>query len=478
MYYEEEEDRVRTMLCGIPLSAEKLRMSDKKLGSEWWGTSYFFMTHLIAKHFTKNEKIDFNSLHLTAKNYGIDLWTNRDHLKRKLNDFVKAFHKTGLGNVHVTKDYALKIDGIIGRQEFRNFAVKEYEFSMGKGLVRYYPNIGIWGLRNMSNFAERILWHYIMRLFDCPRIYDSPTQDNELVALYTDLVETMQKKDLEFHGEHPWDDISPHALHLLRGWERHLISKEILKWFELGDVTFIAPSFFGTIDWRRILSGGKFSAEKQELVMEMLSNLRKTPSFPILKGETERYKLAKRLQRAGAIKLVEESKTPESEPYVYLVARDVFEDLDFRLKYSYSPKPFKEFGDSSLTDLVFRALGRARLYGDQVLPGLKYFKMDYKSKLGKIFDDLEQRQSVTVPEEIDIKIFDPLITIGALSQKGAVLDVHPQYSPITKNLADYWNELINDPSLASIRFPPKETVEKKERAQTEGQIKRKLSRYF
>lgn len=44
--------------------------------------------------------------------------------------------------------------------------------------------------------------------------------------------------------------------------------------------------------------------------------------------------------------------------------------------------------------------------------------------------------------------------------------------------ADYWNELINDTSLLDIRFPPEDTIQKKETSQTENQIKKNLNRYF
>jgi hypothetical protein len=478
MYYEKEKDRIRTMLCGTPLTAEELRMSQMKLGAEWWGTSYFFVLHILAKGFTQNETIGFDALYQLVENYGIDLWTDKDHLRKKLDDFLKAFRRTGLGSIHKTENDALTVDKVISNAEFRDFAAKEYEYAMGEGLVRIYPSSWEWGIRTVSNFAERILWHYITRVFDSPRVYSSPSGDNELVSLYTDITETMQKTHFKFHGISPWEDISPHTLSLIQGWERNLISKNALKPFPIGDVLFVAPSFFSTIDWRKVFSGGKFSAEKQELVVELVENLRKTPAYPILKGQTEEYELAKGLQRAGVVKIVEESKVSEISPYAYLVARDVFEDVDGQMGYQYSQKPFKEFGDSTLTELVFRSLGRARLFGEQVLPGLKQLKIEYKPELTKIFDDLEQKKSAMVPQKVNSGIFDPLASIGIVSQKDKQLVVDPKYSPIIKRLADYWNNLINDPSISHIEFPPKETVDRKEHAQVEGQIKKRLGEYF
>lgn len=478
MYYEREEDRIRTMLCGTPLTAEKLRMSQMKLGAEWWATSYFFVLHILAKSFTQNETISFDAIHHLAENYGIDLWTDKDHLRKKLNDFTKAFRRTGLGSIHKTENDALTVDKVISKDEFRAFAAKEYEYSMGEGLVRFYPSSWEWGIRTVSNFAERILWHYITRIFDSPRVYSSPSGDNELVALYADIIETMQKTHFRFHQISPWEEVSPHTLSLIQGWERNLISKNILKPFPIGDVLFIAPSFFSTIDWRKVFSGGKFSAEKQELVVEMVENLRKTPAYPISKGSTEKYDLAKGLQRAGAIKIVEEAKTSQITPYVYLVARDVFEDVDGQMKYQYSSKPIKEFGDSTLTDLVFLSLGRARLFGEQALPGLKQLKVECKPELTKIFDDLEQKKTAMVPKKVSSGIFDPLVSIGIVMPENEKLVVDQRYSPIIKRLADYWNNLVNDPSISNIEFPPKETVDRKEHAQVEGQIRKRLGEYF
>jgi len=478
MYYEKEEDRIRTMLCGTPLTAEKLRMSQMKLGAEWWATSYFFVLHILAKSFTQNETISFDAIHRLAENYGIDLWTDKDHLRRKLDDFMKAFRSSGLDGIRKTEKKTLTVDGILSKDEFRDFAAKEYEYSMGEGLVRHYPSSWSWGIRTVSNFAERILWHYITRIFDSPRVYSSPSGDNELIALYTDIIETMERSNLKFHGIAPWEDVSPHTLSLIQGWERNFISKNILKPFPIGDVLFIAPSFFSTIDWRKVFSGGKFSAEKQELVVEMVDSLRRTPAYPISKGATEKYELAKSLQRAGAIKIVEETKTSQVTPYVYLVARDVFEDVDEQMKYQYSTKPLKDFGDGSLTELVFLSLGRARLFGDQILPGVKDLAADCKAELTKIFDDLEQKKSAKIPQNVNAGIFDPLTSISIVTQEDEQLVADEKYSPIIKRLSDYWNNLINDPSISNIVFPPKETIERKEHAQVEGQIRRRLGEYF
>ena len=54
MYLEKESDRVRTILSGAPLSAEKIRMQGSDLGAEWHGTSWFFLQHLVAKGFTRS----------------------------------------------------------------------------------------------------------------------------------------------------------------------------------------------------------------------------------------------------------------------------------------------------------------------------------------------------------------------------------------------------------------------------------------
>src|SRR5207253_2804365 len=193
----------------------------------------------------------------------------------------------------------------------------------------------------------RILWHYVMEVFDRPRIYDSPKGENSLAALYTDVLETMEKRNVVRNDIRVWHDVDPHTLPLLVGWERGLLSKGVLKLFKFGDATFIAPAFYSDIDWRVIASAGKFSADKHAAMFDLVENLRKLPSFPIMKG-TKDYELALGLQRAGAIKVVEDSKGMRSSHYAYIVSRDMFEKLDGEMAYKYSHQPFTEYGDSSV----------------------------------------------------------------------------------------------------------------------------------
>ena len=96
----------------------------------------------------------------------------------------------------------------------------------------------------------------------------------------------------------------------------------------------------------------------------------------------------------------------------------------------------------------------------------------------KIFDDLEQKEFSKLPENVNKGIFSPLESIGAISMEGSKIIVNSKYSPIFKRLTDYWNNLVNDPSFSNIEFPSKDTVERKENAQVEGQIRKKMGEYF
>ena len=477
VYLQKESDRVRTILSGAPLSAEKIRMQGSNLGAEWHGTSWFFLQHLVAKEFTRSKEISFESAHQTVLNYGITGWSDDKRLGSALSRLATAFNKSGVGNVEVAPDSSLKIGGLISNSEFRHFAGSQYDFAMGEGLTRWVPSYAEWTRRSMSNIAERILWHYVMQVFDQPRVYESPKGENHLNALYRDLTETMAKEDAAPHGIKVWEDVPPHTLPLLVGWERSLISKNILKLYEFGGVTFVAPAFYADVDRRVIASAGSFSADGHERMLDLIGNLRKLPSYPVMKGTPE-YETSQALQRAGAIKMVNDGRSLGSTPYAYLISRDLFEAFDEKMKYNYSAHPFTEFGDSSITDLFFMALGRARLFGDQILPEARAFKLDFKKKIDQVITGLEQHGSSKLPEYLSPKIFAPLVSAGVMSIRDGAISVYGEYEPIVNSFSAYWNQLINDPSLLEIKFPPDAVIKKKEESQTANQIKKNLNSYF
>jgi hypothetical protein len=477
MYLPKEKDRIRTILAGTPLTAESIRLSEQTLGSEWHGTSWFFLMHLIAKSFTKEETISFNTMKSIVSDYGIGRWTVPGVLESELNNLAKVFKLRGLGNVHVDNESNLKIDGIISSAELRKYADSQYEYAMGSGLVRYSPGFRMWTARNMSNFAERIWWHYMTMVYDSPRTYDSPKEDSTLRALFQDMVEEMSSKDLSFHDVKIWTcDQLEHGLSLLEGWERNLISKNILRPFQFGEITFITPRYFPEIDLRSLKSGGKFKGEDMKSVLDFMESVRKLPAFPVHKGDRNSYDLCRRLERAGAVTTVEEVKGYSAPLYVYLISRDLFEEIDEKLKYSYAKMPMKEYGDISITDEIFRALGRARLFGQKILPGTDLMQRDYEHEIDVIFDSLETSGEAELGDLQNI--FNPLQCLNILTIEDKKTTVNQDFKFVIKILSDFWNELINDPLIAKVELPRKEVVKRDELGQVRNQIKRSMQSYF
>jgi hypothetical protein len=161
-----------------------------------------------------------------------------------------------------------------------------------------------------------------------------------------------------------------------------------------------------------------------------------------------------------------------------LISRGIFDDFDERMSYGYEAKPFSKYGDKTLTDQFFRTLGRARLYSDKRLEGTELMETDYKGQLEKVFTRLEQKGKANLPEGLNPKIFDPLISLTAASYENHVLQVENDYDFVFKLLSDYWGNLINERSLATLQLPPLETAAKKERGQIESQVKKKIAEYF
>lgn len=478
-YFDKKTDRVRTILAGTPLSAEGIRLSEQSLGSKWHGTSWFFLMHIIAKTFSRAELIPFNALRTTVRDYGISGWLAASSLKKQINKLVEIFNKRGLGNIHLEPNYDLKIDGTITSPEIMNYADLQYEYAMGEGLVRYSPGYRAWIKRDMSNFAERIWWHYMTMVFDSPKIYSSPSGESALAALFEDMKEKMAGKELSYHTVKIWKESQlEHGLALLEGWERDLIERNILAPFKFGDAEFIAPRYFAYPDGRPLTSGGSFAGENFELMLNLIKNLRRFPGYPVYKGNKSQYDLARRLERAGAVTIVQESEKSLNVPnFVYLVSRDVFENTEKRIKFSYSNLPMAEYGDISVTDQIFLTLGRARAFAQKKIHEAQVSQVDYGTEIGKIFDNLETQGEAILGNYINI--FTPLngcLNIVSVEEEKAT--VNSDFDFIIKMLYDFWNELINDPSVADLYYPPKETILRSEKGQVQSQIKKSLRTYF
>lgn len=476
-YLDREKDRVRTILGGTPLSAENIRLSEEALGTQWHGTSWFFLMHLIAKTFTREEEMPFSTIRAVIRDYGIKGWLNDETLKKQLDKFIGIFAKRDLGNIELKKDYSLKIGGLISPKELNRYADKQYEYAMGEGLVRYSQGFSGWVARKMSNFAERIWWHYMVTVFDSPKIYSNPSGESALKALFVDMKEKMRYKNLEFHDIDIWkpSDLE-HSLALLEGWERGLISRRILATFKFGDALFVAPRFFAEPDHRPLeISGKDFDS-----MLDLIGKLRRFPAFPVYKGNIEQYNLSMELQRAGAITVVGESETAfDIPPLVYLVSRDVADKTNQILKFRYSENPLRDFGDNSLTDEIFRTLGRARAYAQKTIPEAKIDEKDYAEKVQKILDDLASGKEAKL--ENLAPIFTPLsglLGVLAIDDKKDTAVVKGGYEFVAQLLLDYWNELVSDPTIANVLYPTSKNAEKAERNQVESQIKKSLKSYF
>ena len=472
MYLAEEEDRMQTILSGVPISAENIRLADQELGKQWHGTSWFFLMHTIAKTFTRVDEIPFSSIATVPQDYGIENWVNQDKLRRQLKTLTEVFNKRGLGNVSCNEKGDLSVGGIITHKDLNRFADSQYEYSMGEGLVRYSPHFMSWMTRKLSNFAERIWWHYTTAVYQSPKIYDSPEGENYLSALMTDLSARMNRGKLRFHDLEIWKDSQlEHSIPLLRGWERELISKEILKTFEIGEVSFITPRYFADSNLQ-LDSIGKVKA-----MSDLMKCLQKFPAYPVHLGNEKLVLLCQELERAGLVTKVTEPKAKYNVPhYAYLALPTVFQSLEREIKYSYSTTPMKEFGDVSLTDRIFRTLGRARLYAEKILPEVRSSKRDFKSEIEGIINSLEENSEADLG---DIEaVFRPLTTLNMIQITDGKAVLNGEFGFVVKLLADFYYNLINEPELVKLSYPSKKEALATEEEQVQSQIELGLAKMF
>ena len=472
MYLDTQEDRRQTILSGVPISAENIRLSEQELGRHWHGTSWFFLMHIIAKTFTRVDKIPFSSVVNIPQDYGIENWVDQDKLKRQLKILTEVFNKRGLGNVRCDKEGNLYIDAVITHRDLNEFADSQYEYSMGEGLVRYSPHLYTWLTRKLSNYAERIWWHYTTSVYESPKIYDSPEGENYLNAILADLSERMNQRTLRFHDLEIWTDSQlEHSRPLLKGWERELISKEILKTFKIQDVSFITPRYFAE-------SGLQLnSIQEVESMTNLLTCLRKFPAYPVYLGDEKRVKICQELERAGLVTKVTEPKAKYNVPrYAYLALPAIFQDLERKIDYSYSETPMKEYGDISLTDRIFRTLGRARLYAEKSLPEIRSSKRDYKSQIEGIINSLESKHEADLA---DLKgVFKPLTALNIIEITDDKAVLNGEFDFVIKLLAEFYYNLVNEPELVKLIYPTEKEVKASEKEQMRDQIKLALDRMW
>jgi hypothetical protein len=471
VYLEDEKERAQTILSGVPISAENIRLTDQELGTQWHGTSWFFLMHAIAKTFTKVDKIPFSSILTIPQDYGIQNWIDSEYLRKQLKSLAEVFNKRGLGNVVCNKNGDLSIGGIITHKELNKFADLQYQYSMGQGLVRFSPYLSTWLPRRLSNYAERIWWHYTTAVYKSPKIYNSQDGENYLKALLTDFSERTKQRPSRIHDLEIWEPSHlEHSRPLLRGWERELISKEVLKTFDIGEITFITPRYFAEADLTIN------SIKEVESLNNLLTCLESFPAYPVSLGNEKAILLSQELERAGLVIKVTEPGKYSVPRYSYLVSPKVFHGMETKIKYSYSNGPAKEYGDVSITDRIFRTLGRARLYSEKLLPELKSSKRDYKQEIESIIQSLEQNGEA---ELSDLEgVFKPLTTLNILQINDRRGILNKDFGFVVKLLAESYYNLVNEPELVNLTYPTKKEAESSEFSQVKKQIELGIAKMF
>lgn len=253
---------------------------------------------------------------------------------------------------------------------------------------------------------------------------------------------------------------------MLKAWEISFIRKNILSPITFGEKTFIAPSFFSKLDFS-VLNGINSSE-----IMVFLKDLKNISVYPISKGNKKQYNLALSLQRAGAIKLIDDPYTSTvTTPYTYAVPRELFETVERKLNYSYSQNPLPDYGDSSITDQFFVAAGRVNTFGHYKPPGVQIFPEDYAKKIDKVINDLADR-SIADISSLPINMLNPLKTINVVYSENNNLIINPENGQFIELLSDIWNNIFNEPDLQQLDFPSEETANNIEAQQTKFQILR------
>lgn len=471
-YLDSDEERIQTILSGLPISAENLRLSQFELGEKWHGTSWFFLMHLIAKTFTRVDKIPFSSIVNIPRNFGIENWVDPPKLHRQLRTLTRVFNKRELGNVEIDEDGNLSIGSVISPGDLKKFAENQYQYSMGEGLTRYSRFNG-WTRRSPNNFAERIWWHYNTAVFKKPRIFSTPEGGSYLDALLYGTSNKLSERKLNYNGVEIWksehfDQIQPSLIE----WQREMLSKQIIKTMEIEDTHYIAPRYFAEkIEVK--------SKDNMETISKLLENLYNYPSYPIYNGSIDNILMAKELERSNfIIKITEPDAKYDVPQYSYIVPWDIAQKVEKEINYSYSQNPISEHGDTTLTDQIFLSMGRARLFAEGIDPSIRLLKKDFKKRIDEVINSLLDKGESDITDVAFV--FDPLTTLDILEfredRKKCVLN--SDFDFVIKTFADAYYNIINEPDLITLELPNNQLVDEYEMEYTTEQIKKSILSQF
>lgn len=440
--FEDAEKRA-IISTGTNLFIEGIRERAEPAGKNVPLTCWFYALQNSVKVALQTGQVVLDNINRLGTIYDINLY--------KLPSFRRYF---GMRLMRVSKardlDFELRDDRIVSnisrkdaRNVFQEFLEREYDYAVSKNLAN----------KTFDAHCEVIIWHLLNDIYDFPRPvgYERKLAYDIIngFSRNRELREIWNPKRLE------------NAPILIDGWMRAMVETkkfDVVTVDEIGSM--YSPPRFSDIDTRVLFSG-----PHAEICKSILTQATKAPAWPI-EATRSNNNACFHLTSAGLIEYISE-KTKEIRNFGYVVPRDLFIKVDTKLGYLYQDKGYQDNSDITLTEQIFRAVGRARLAA-QFFETISYDKLDTQLKKLESGEVAHNKVLETVLEPLLLK---GCIEMDKTRNKFVVV---PGMENDISIMLDIWSCT----EMVELKIPEEEYARQKRIAQTRVQARKKAFKLF
>jgi len=439
----EDAEKRSVISTGTSLFMEGVRESTRPAGKNVPLTCWFYALQTSVKVALQTGQLVLNNINRLGSIYDINLY--------KLPTFTQSFGKRLMNVAQQTDlDFELKGDKIVSkisrrdaRSVFEGFLKAEYEYAVSSNLAD----------KSFDAHTEVIVWHLLNDIYEYPR----PVGYERKLAY--DIINDFSV-DSELRKIWNPEKLDTVPI-LLDGWVRALVETkkfDVIQMDEIG--AMYSPPRFSEVDTRVLYSG-----PHPEICRSVFEKAMRAPAWPI-EANASNNNACYHLTSAGLIEYVSE-KTKEIRNFGYVVPRDLFVEVDAKLGYLYQDKGYEKDSDITLTEQIFRTIGRARL-ASQVLDTVDYKSLDTKLKKLESGEVAHERILETVLEPLLLK---GCIELDKVNKKFRVV---PGMEKDINIMLDIWSRT----EMLELNIPEEEFAFLKRAAQTRIQTKKNALKLF
>jgi len=439
----DDSEKREIISTGPALFIEGIREGSRPAGKTIPLTSWFFSCITSSKIAIQTGKFNIDRIMDLGNIYDIELYKNEYYRNRFSRRMKWVAEQTGL-------DFKIENNVIISdvsrsdaRKSFKHFLDVEYNYSITDNLKG----------KNFDAHSEVLMWHLLNDIYNFPR----PVGYEKKLAydLINEYNENTRTKDV-------WniDGIENSTIYI-DGLMRALLETKKFEVISVPDIGMMySPPRFSDPD-KRIFMSGPYA----NICRSILESAQRAPAWPVHFKDEINFAFV-HLNSAGLVEYVSELDR-EMREYGYVIPRDYFWEIHVKLNYPFIDTNEDNKAETTLTEQIFRTVGRARLVS-QILGRIELSIIDNKLK------QLESGECKIDP--IIKKILDPMMAKGSLDinlDKNEIFVVPGMENDVSIML-DVWQNM----DLITLDIPEEEFAKQKRTAQTTRQFKKKAFKWL